>query len=81
MDGDGLSGIFWIRFIFYCLFVCLAAFAHGEASIYAYVNPVVALLCGALLFDERITLYILVGGAVTLLGVWLVNKAFKAGLP
>jgi drug/metabolite transporter (DMT)-like permease len=52
-----------------------------QASIYAYVNPVVALLCGALLFDERITLYILVGGAVTLLGVWLVNKAFKAGLP
>ena len=52
-----------------------------QASIYAYVNPVVALLCGALLFDERITLYILVGGAVTLLGVWLVNRAFKAGLP
>lgn len=52
-----------------------------QASIYAYVNPVVALLCGALLFDEKITLYILVGGAVTLLGVWLVNRAFKAGLP
>lgn len=52
-----------------------------QASIYAYVNPVVALLCGALLFDEKITLYILVGGAVTLLGVWLVNRAFKTGLP
>lgn len=52
-----------------------------QASIYAYVNPVVALLCGALLFNERITLYILGGGAVTLLGVWLVNRAFKAGLP
>jgi drug/metabolite transporter (DMT)-like permease len=52
-----------------------------QASIYAYVNPVVALLCGALLFDEKITLYILVGGSVTLLGVWLVNRAFKAGLP
>jgi drug/metabolite transporter (DMT)-like permease len=52
-----------------------------QASIYAYVNPVVALLCGALLFDERITIYILIGGAITLLGVWLVNKAFKTGAP
>lgn len=50
-----------------------------QASIYAYVNPVVALLCGALFFDERITLYILGGGMVTLMGVWLVNKAFKSG--
>jgi drug/metabolite transporter (DMT)-like permease len=50
-----------------------------QASIYAYVNPIVALLCGALLFDERITAFILVGGAVTLLGVWMVNKAFTTG--
>ncbi|MFM8711486.1 MAG: DMT family transporter [Sphingomonadales bacterium] len=49
-----------------------------QASIYAYVNPVVALLFGALLFDERITVFILGGGAVTLLGVWMVNKAFSA---
>jgi drug/metabolite transporter (DMT)-like permease len=34
-----------------------------------------------LLFDERITIYILIGGAITLLGVWLVNKAFKTGAP
>lgn len=44
-----------------------------QASIYAYVNPLVALLCGALLFDERITAYILIGGAITLVGVWMVN--------
>ena len=52
-----------------------------QASIYAYVNPVVAVLCGALLFDERITIYITIGGAVTLLGVYLVNKAFKGTPP
>ena len=52
-----------------------------QASIYAYVNPVVALLCGALLFNEKITIYILIGGTITLLGVWLVNKAFKTSAP
>jgi drug/metabolite transporter (DMT)-like permease len=49
-----------------------------QASIYAYVNPVVAALLGALLFSEKITLYIVIGGLVALAGVYLVNKAFKA---
>lgn len=50
-----------------------------QASVYAYINPVVALLCGVLLFGERISVYILMGGAITLAGVWLVNTAFKTG--
>lgn len=49
-----------------------------QASIYAYVNPVVAVLLGSLLFSERVTVYIAVGGAVALVGVYLVNRAFKA---
>ena len=49
-----------------------------QASIYAYVNPMVAVLCGWLVFNEKITSYIIIGGLVTLLGVFLVNKAFKA---
>lgn len=48
-----------------------------QASIYAYVNPVVAVLLGALLFDEKLTLVLIVGGLVTLYGVYLVNKAYK----
>ena len=52
-----------------------------QASIYAYINPIVAVLCGWLIFNERITIFITVGGLVTLLGVYLVNKAFKAVPP
>lgn len=48
-----------------------------QASIYAYINPIVAVLCGWLVFNERINIFITVGGLVTLLGVYLVNKAFK----
>ncbi len=48
-----------------------------QASIYAYVNPLVAVICGALVFNEKITIFITVGGAVALLGVYLVNRAFK----
>ena len=52
-----------------------------QASVYAYINPVVAILCGALVFNEKITIFIIIGGAVTLLGVYLVNKAFKGTPP
>ena len=52
-----------------------------QASIYAYINPVVAVLTGALIFNEKLTIFITVGGAVTLLGVYLVNKAFKTSAP
>ena len=34
-----------------------------------------------LLFNEKVNIYITIGGLVTLLGVYLVNKAFKAAVP
>jgi len=48
-----------------------------QTSIYAYINPMVAVLCGWLIFNEKVTIFITIGGLVTLLGVYLVNKAFK----
>jgi len=48
-----------------------------QASIYAYVNPIVAVLLGWLILNEHLTIYIGFGGAVALLGVFLVNRAFK----
>lgn len=49
-----------------------------QASIYAYINPIVAVLLGWLLFAEHITVFIVIGGLVTLAGVYMVNRAFKA---
>jgi drug/metabolite transporter (DMT)-like permease len=49
-----------------------------QASIYAYINPMVAVLLGWIILREPLTIYIGVGGIVTLLGVFLVNRAFKA---
>lgn len=48
-----------------------------QASLYAYINPIVAVLLGWLIFSEKLTMFIAVGGVVTLLGVYLVNKAYK----
>jgi len=39
---------------------------------YAYVNPVVAVILGALILGEQVTMPILIGGAVVVAGVGLV---------
>ena len=52
-----------------------------QTSLYAYINPIVAVLLGWLIFSEKLTVFIAIGGAVTLIGVYLVNKAYKIPLP
>jgi drug/metabolite transporter (DMT)-like permease len=49
----------------------------GMVSVYAYINPIVAVLFSALLFDERLSIFIAVGGILTLTGVYLVNESFS----
>jgi len=46
-----------------------------QASIYAYINPIVAVVLGWILFNERLTIFIIVGALITLYGVYLVNKS------
>jgi drug/metabolite transporter (DMT)-like permease len=48
-----------------------------QSSLYAYINPIVAVILGALIFKERLTTFIAVGGLITLYGVFLVNSAFR----
>jgi drug/metabolite transporter (DMT)-like permease len=47
------------------------------ASVYAYINPVVAVLLGAIILHEPLNGFIAVGGAVTIAGVYLVNYAMR----
>lgn len=52
----------------------------SQASIYAYINPVVAVLLGAIIFHEKLNMYVAIGGAVTIFGVYLVNDSFRKKL-
>jgi len=47
------------------------------SSIYAYINPIVAVVLGALIFNEPLTLTLSIGVIVVLLGIYLVNLAIK----
>ncbi len=47
------------------------------ASLYAYINPIVAMITGAILLQEALTLNLFIGALITLTGVYLVNYSMK----
>jgi drug/metabolite transporter (DMT)-like permease len=47
------------------------------SSLYAYINPLVAMIVAAFVLNEHLTINILWGSIVTLIGVYLVNLSSK----
>jgi len=47
------------------------------SSLYAYFNPMVAMIIGSVLLGEKITFHIVLGTFITLAGVYLVNYSMK----
>jgi drug/metabolite transporter (DMT)-like permease len=46
-------------------------------SIYAYINPIVAVLLGSIIFGESLTIAIAIGGGITLSGLYMVNYSIR----
>lgn len=79
--------ISWMAICYLVVFGSLITFAAyiytlqhlptALASVYAYINPIVALILGALLVNEKLTAFIGVGGIITIAGVYLVNNSLK----
>jgi drug/metabolite transporter (DMT)-like permease len=67
------SGLSFLAFLY-----ALQHLPTEQVSIYAYINPVVAVLLGAWLFGERLTVYIGLGGLIALYGVYLVNDTYQS---
>lgn len=77
----------WLVILYLVLFGSIIAFVAfiysmkklpaAIASLYAYVNPMVAMLLGAVVVKEKLTINILWGSIVTLIGVYLVNSSIK----
>ena len=47
------------------------------ASLYAYINPIVAIWVGSLLLDEKMSVTNIIGTLCTLVGVYVVNNSLK----
>ncbi|CAN5309502.1 drug/metabolite exporter YedA [soil metagenome] len=69
--------LFGSVFTFVAYIYTLQHLPTALASVYAYINPIVAVLLGALLANEKITTFIIIGGVITVTGVYLVNNSLK----
>ena len=49
------------------------------SSVYAYVNPIIAVILGAVIFNESLNAAIAIGGGVTLFGLYMVNYSLRKG--
>jgi drug/metabolite transporter (DMT)-like permease len=77
-----VTGRSWIALAYLAVFGSLAAFTAyvwllanapvSQVATYAYVNPAVAVLLGALILNEPITLTVIIGGVVILVAVAMV---------
>ena len=77
----------WYALIYLIVFGSLLAYSAyvfaisklspAFVSIYAYINPIVAVFFGWLLLNEKLNAGMLLGSIVTLGGVYLVNREFK----
>ncbi|WP_269686223.1 DMT family transporter [Flavobacterium lacustre] len=46
-------------------------------SVYAYINPIIAVILGFVIFGEPLTVALAIGGGVTLFGLYLVNFSMR----
>lgn len=77
----------WLAIFYLVLFGSVIAFAAfifslkrlpaALASLYAYINPLIAMLLASVVLDEKLTIYMLWGSVVTLTGVFLVNYSIR----
>lgn len=47
------------------------------SSIYAYINPIIAVILGSLIFDEPLTIAIIIGVGFVVLGIYLINYSLR----
>jgi drug/metabolite transporter (DMT)-like permease len=55
----------------------LTRLSTTQVSIYAYINPVVAVILGALILQESFSMHMILGTLITLGGIYIVNKESK----
>jgi drug/metabolite transporter (DMT)-like permease len=77
----------WISLVYLILIGSVLAYgAYGYAlsrlpisivSLYAYINPMVAVILGWLILNENLNIYIGIAFMLTAGGIWLVNKGHK----
>lgn len=67
-------GVFCSGLAYIAWYDALQALSTAQTGVFLYIEPLVAVVVAAIVLSERITGISLIGGAIILFGVWLVNK-------
>lgn len=67
-------GVFCSGLAYIAWYGALQALSTAQTGVFLYVEPLVAVVIAAIVLNEQITHVSLAGGAIILLGVWLVNR-------
>ncbi len=77
----------WLAILYLVVFGSLVAFVAfiyslkklptNIASLYAYINPIVATIIGISIFNDVVNKYTIIGMVITIAGVFLVNNSIK----
>jgi len=73
----GYMVLFGSIIAFCCFIYTITTLPTTLASIYAYINPMVAVLLGHFILQEELNITLGIGALVTISGVYLVNRSFK----
>jgi drug/metabolite transporter (DMT)-like permease len=79
LESDGwyavaFLGIFCSGLAYIAWYDALQALSTAQTGVFLYIEPLVAVVVAAIILSEPITWASLIGGAVILFGVWLVNR-------
>lgn len=72
--GMAFLGIFCSGLAYIAWYDALQALSAAQTGVFLYIEPLVTVVVAFFILSEPITLASLLGGAVIILGVWLVNR-------
>ena len=75
--GVGFLGIICSGFAYVFYYDALQVIPASQAGVFLYLEPLVTLVVAAIILGEPLLLVSLLGGAVILAGVWMVNRPEK----
>lgn len=76
--GVGFLGVFCSGLAYIFWYDALQVIPASQLGVFLYVEPLVAVVVAAIILQEAITVAALLGGAIILFGVWIVNRPTRS---
>lgn len=66
--------VFCSVYSYFIWYLGISQIGAVKTAIFSYFNPIMATFAGMIIFDEKLTLYVVIGGLLVILGVYITNQ-------